>query len=209
MKKIILTVLIFGLAAMLSGCGPLIGLFVVPLIPKPVIKAEYEMESKKVLVWVDIEINMESNPALRRELSERIEKELMDRKLAKSVVGYGSMHNIRIEQDSDLDLTVEAIGKRCGADQVLHVVVEQFGLKHVAGKEYNDPIVSGTAQLIDVETGQRLWPTDQMTKAFYAQENFSTGDETFRVNEIISKLCIKATFEITKYFYDRKGRHTR
>ena len=76
--KAIKNVFCFAILLALSGCGPIYGIFIDPLVPKPKIPAEHDISNKTVLIWVDDTACETPRAILRRELTQQIQQVLKD-----------------------------------------------------------------------------------------------------------------------------------
>ncbi len=190
-----------------AGCGPIYGIFIEPIRPKPKIPAEHNLRDKKVLVWVergDEHAFGGEGAVLRYELTMKLHDELKKHKAADALVAYDEIARYRHHNPDWAAENLRDIGSYFKADEVLYVLIEHFQLRHAAGHDYYDAGVSGQCKVIDVESGKRLWPRNETHRRFAATGQITSGSgQIFEASEV-RKLCQDAAARIAIHFYTHK-----
>ena len=193
----------------LGGCGLIggfYGIFIDPLIPAPQIKAEHDMREQRVLVWVDDFATVDQHPQLRSELTRQITRELTDNKAAKSVVEYADVTRWRDRHADFSMMSLAELGEQLDADEVLHVWIEKFQYHHEAGTGYYRTNMTGSAKVIDVGTGQQVWPMDQTHRPFARVGNLTEGTGPMFEKKLVRELSATIAQEISRCFYKHASR---
>lgn len=192
------------LATLLTGCGPFYGLFIAPLIPKKKVMAEHEMQGKNVLVWVEISATTEHSPILRRELTLKLKEELILNEAVGKIIDYNRLVQFRHRNPRLAELSIKELGDKFQANEVLYILINKYKLKHEAGEGYYHASSGGYVKVIDVATGQRLWPTGQNHRFFHVDGGVTMGAGQQFENEQVRKLCTSTAKKIAPFFYEHK-----
>ena len=202
--KLICAVMLLAMLLSVGGCARLYAIFIGPLIPPPKVEAEHLFGEKTVLVWVDISATTEQNSSLRRDLTENLLDHLYEKEALINTIGYEQIKMVRHSQPDLSGKTVQDLGKKFEADEVLYVLINQFKLHHEAGESYFLTQASGYAKVIDVASGNRLWPANQISRPFNAQEQFTSGEGLAFEKEQVHKLCLDIVGRIAPAFYEHR-----
>jgi hypothetical protein len=195
----------FAILLTLAGCGPIYGIFIDPLVPKPKIPAEHDIAGKKVLVWVDDTACKTPNAIVRRELTQQIRQTLSEHHAVGSVIDYENIVQFRRKHPDLSELTIQQLGQTSHADEVLYVMIDNFSLHHEAGEGFYDTNMSGYCKIVNAADGKHLWPAEQMSRQFNAKGRFSNDDEPDMENKLIRELCREAAEEIALSFYKHQA----
>ncbi|MCF7958230.1 MAG: hypothetical protein K9M57_07280 [Phycisphaerae bacterium] len=198
-------IMLITLAAALvacSGCGPIYGIFIGPLIPEPTVPAEYDMAGQNVLIWIDDSGLTKHAPTLRRELTLQISRELQARKAVGSTVDYDQVVRFRQTQSNLAGLTTQQLGEMNQADAVLYILVNTLNMQHEAGEGYYDTRMTGYSKVVASASGQRVWPSGQTYKPFETTQKFSTGSGPEYERGLLKKLCKDVSVRIVLPFYE-------
>lgn len=140
-----------------SGLGRLAWMFEQP----QKVKALYTPPpGKTILVFVDDILNPLQYQPIKGELTERLNAELVQKKIAGDTVPYEAIVEWTARTRNLERLSVSEIGQALKADLVLYVHLDKFSVKD----DEQGPLWHGqmgtTIRLVDVHVG-RLWPTDR------------------------------------------------
>jgi len=203
-KWVFPAVAVLLISSLFSGCGPFYGIFIQPLTPKPKVAAEHKMNDKRLLIWVDDYSSQQPNPTLRRELSTQLQQELLQHQAAGSIIDYIDTAQFRYRQPDFARLTIQQLGQKNQADEVLYLLIEKFDLFQDADKGFYQASLSGYAKVIDVATGNRLWPADRNHTPF-SDENQLTGESGSTLEDkLIQQLAQKLAQQLASFFYDHQ-----
>jgi len=205
-RPLLISLLLLSVAS-LAGCGllgGLYGVFIDPLIPRTPIPAEHDMSEKNVLVWVDYQAALDTNHMLRRELTEHVRQELTDNHAVASAVDYQQIAQYRLLHPEIMQMTIQQLGQQFKVDQVMYLLVDNFELAHEAGPGYYKPTVTGYLKILDVESGKRLWPTNQTQHPYTYDTGFSEAQNDLQQQRMIRELCQKTAQSLALFFYEHR-----
>jgi hypothetical protein len=94
------------------------------------------------------------------------------------------------------------IGKALGADYVLAFDIQSFELQPLAVMDYYKGSLLATSKLIDIKTGQKLWPKSEDARKIHVGIDLDVKGRQL----VIDKLSSAAAHCVTRYFYDCKYR---
>ena len=195
------------LAIALGGCNvtdTLYAIFIAPLIPAPTVKTEYSLEDKTILIWIDDTAIEPKHHSLRRELTQELRKHLEEHEAIGGAVAYAKITQFRMAHPEFIDMSIQELGKRLQAQQVMYLFINQFQFRHEAGEGYYQPSLSGSCKIVDVSTGQRVWPNDQSYQSFAVNQPMLEGKDAEFEDGLIQKLGADVAQEIAPYFYKHK-----
>jgi len=159
------------------------------------------MTDQHVLIWVDDTYLGSNNHLLRRELTRQLTEHLIDKKADHKVVDYPRIARFRQESPDFVDMTIQQLGRRFNADQVLYVYLDKFQFHHEAGKGFYRPKLTGSAKVIDSATGKRLWPIEQSFRSFSLEGELAQGQGAAFEDQQVKQLCESAAEQIGPFFY--------
>lgn len=201
-------IICFGLAlaGLLSGCQTIGGLYSIlidPLIPPKLIAAEHDMHDKTVLVWVDDPRVDSQYVLLRRTLTEQLQRELLAKEAVGEVVDYERIARFRVTHPDYARMSIEELGKKFQADEVLYVFVNDFSWAHDAGKGFYHPRLDGYFKVVDSqEGGERLWPKDRTHQTYTYKGRLEEGrGETFEKN-LLKSFSQTVAERLAIHFYE-------
>ena len=206
-KRILLFILLFYLTTILVGCNipnTLYAIFIAPLIPPPTVEAEHSMADKTLLIWIDDTAVGPKHHSLRRELTMQMRKHLEDHQAIGDTVEYLKITQFRMTHPEFIDMSIQELGKRLQAQQVMYLFINQVQFYHEAGEGYYQPSLSGSCKIVDVNLGERVWPIDQSYQSFAVTQPMIEGKGTEFEDGLIQKLGAAVAQEIGPYFYKHK-----
>jgi len=174
------------------------------------IPAEYnltEQKDKKILVLVDQPAYFATGINLRYFLTDMIIRMLQSNaKLgSEQFIDYDALAEFRANSDTFWLLTPEQVGSRLGAQLVLFVIVSDYQITLVGDTGLNNGLLEVQAAIVDVATGQRLWPTLEQAKVI--QVSFESKRQDSEAAAV--RLAVAAAHCVTRYFYNcRKDKFT-
>ncbi|MBN2511893.1 MAG: hypothetical protein JXB18_03035 [Sedimentisphaerales bacterium] len=179
-----------------SGCN-LFGFLSSPSAFEKTIKPEFELKShqaQKVYVWVEptpsSRIDVKTADLLAQSVGIQLNKKAG---IWKNNIIVGSS----LEGQKDMLIRPEALAEKAGAGLVLYIQVESFEtINHHSNKIYSGRLASRAA-LLDVKTGQVLWPANiNGLETDIAIEMMAQGEDA-----MVSRLCAAASHCIVRNFY--------
>jgi hypothetical protein len=196
-----------AMAMPLSGCA-VSAWFAAQFGPEKKVPAKYEPPAgKTILVFVDDMLHPVDYEPVKIELAEMLNKQLIDHKVAAKTIPYSRLGEFIAATPSFNSLAVGEVGRKLGADMVLYVQIDEFGLRDAAAAaELWKGRLGTTVRLVDVTKG-RLWPTDDPAghMVLPKAETQTVSDSSQARGEQISKeLAAETADKIAKLFYSHK-----
>ena len=157
--------LLIALSAILAfgstGCT-MIGWIAYQFTPLRKKEALYEFdEPMRVLVLVDDNRLLADHQPVIRRLTDKLNEQLTDNKIASDTVAYKSLLMFIARTPEYYRLSPEEVGRAMGAQVVLKVDVETFSLKDDPGSPLWKGRFQTAVSFIDIDEGL-LWPTDRI-----------------------------------------------
>ena len=137
-------------------------------------------------------------------LTEMLNDQLTANKVAAKTIPYARIAEFVGATAEFNSLAISEVGDKLGADIVLYVQIDEFGLRDPdASQELWKGRLQTTVRLVDVREG-RLWPTDRpdghMVEPMAKTRTVSDNSQTRA--EIVSKaLAAETADRIARYFY--------
>jgi len=201
-RRIVLLTLLAGLAAAMGGCAFFSWLVNVMAPPKGV-SAEYKLAAgEKVLVFVDDLGKPVRYEQIKRMLTEKINRLLLENKAVGEVVPYEDIFRMAAGRPDFNRLGIANIARELGAGQAVYVLLKEFKLK-------DDPQFSlwhgklKVAVLVVDLKGKVLWPLDSpkghqpKTVVTTEVDNPSSAYGT----KVATELADKMALNVARLFY--------
>ena len=186
----------------LAGCQ--IAGFIMETFEK--VPAAYEPEDRKTVVVIDDPNDILPTARTRGVIAQTIGRDLETQEVITDFVPPGDVDHLRLNNDEFDNWPIDRIGKETDAEQVLYVLIENFGLRGSGqGHQTYRPIASARVKLVDVTSGVRLFPGGNasghpvIARMSYKQNAIDT--EATRV-EIRQQLAARLADRISKLFYE-------
>jgi hypothetical protein len=188
-----------ALAAGVGGCA-LPAILAAKTVGPPKVPARYIPPKTPMLVMVE---NYNTGAGIdAQQLARYIETEITANKIA-PLVDTDKLYRLR---DADIDayhqMSIQDIGKAVGAGQILYVNLITAAIDHPPGSDQVKGSVAVRVRVIDVNTGDTVWPRDardgyaMAQETPYVPETSEAADMTIR-----QKLCQSMATEIGRLFY--------
>ncbi|MCP4376243.1 MAG: hypothetical protein GY794_08735 [bacterium] len=158
-QQIILILLLMVMGTTLSGCTGIAWLASV-FVPPKTTPAVYELSpDKKVLVLVDDLGKPVRYEQIKRLLTEKVNRLLLDNKAVKKVVSYQDVFRLMARRNDYHSMGIANIARELGAEQTLYIRLDEFSLK-------DDPNISlwhgklGVSVKVVDNEGNVKWPVN-------------------------------------------------
>jgi hypothetical protein len=200
MKKL-LVICLFGMLLCCGGCKAVAALST-PTQWEIKIPAEYDMggnKPQKMLVLVEQPSLTAAEVNIRIYLTQAIESFMAEKVgiKAKAFVPYQKLADMRSGSAEFASLSPAEVGKALGANMVLYVVIDNFGLYGLSDAGYYRGQLDTRSGLYDVASGQMLWPQAGELKA--ASVGFEMQKEQEKAARRLASSMAKC---IVRNFYD-------
>jgi len=212
MRRSLRTAALTGMLAALAMCHGSCMLFAwmaAQFAPPKKVAAQFEPpKGKALLVFVDDILNPVSYEPVKIELTRRLNENLVAHDVAGKTISYDRLADLVASTPDFNLLAVSEVGQKLGADLVLYVRIDSFGLKDKAADQLWRGELAVTVRLVDVTQG-RLWPKNR--PAGYSMPAVETptavqSSET-QEQEITDALAAQMADQIAKLFYKHETPH--
>jgi len=201
MRKV---VIVFAVAlGVLSGACQMVGIMGSKSYHEQKIPAELVLKDYAnggVLVFVEEGGGASGELDLRSGLSEIVSTFLVKKARinSKYLVEQSKLLQLRSERDDFSRLSPAEIGSAAGAGVVLYVLIEDYKLYSMAGRDYYEGSLITRSILFDTASGRVLWPRLGDGRVVRAKVELETAGRAAALNRLIN-----ATAHcITRSFYD-------
>lgn len=147
-------------AAVGGGCGQLGTLFMPD--PRPLVPAQFKLTEGKIVVLIDdYRVRLEQ-ANIKEHIADKVVELLKSSRAARKAkfLPYKNLRSVKTESPTGKKYSIKRIGEDLGADVVLYVDITQFDLEGDPQSPLILPQGQAHIKVIEVETGDRLWPID-------------------------------------------------
>jgi hypothetical protein len=145
------------LSFLAAGCTTA-GALTHKLMGPPPVPAQYTPEKEPMLVLVENYRNPSAALSDAQRLEDRINEQITQYKIA-PLTDPAKLDALR-NQGGFSTMTIPAVGRACGAKQVLYVNVRKFSVEGTVGAEMLKGTADMSVRVVDVESGSNRWPAD-------------------------------------------------
>ena len=196
-----LTLLVLA-CAVIGGCTGLAWLANAFAPPKEV-PAVFELEpTGKVLVLVDDMGKPVRYERIKRLLTEKINRLLMENEAAEKVVSYGDVFRFIASRNNFNRMGVADVARELGATQTIYVYLDEFSLKDDPGISLWSGKLGVLVRVVDME-GATKWPIERPAGHRPKLATSPQVDDTSptRGEKIAIELADKMAARVAKLFY--------
>ncbi len=190
-----------------AGCK-----YAVLLLPDPHEKtqAEYQLpKNKKIAILVDDYLSPIGNPSQRLNLAKKIAQNLIDSGAlrAGNLIDSQKVFDTPADSPEGKKLSIQHIGRKVGADDILYVNIIDFNLQSDPENPLIVPKAKAYVKVIEVETGERLWPIDLAGRAVETKGRME-GDvaEDADKTQFADKLIDELSATVAELFFEHTNR---
>lgn len=202
--------LLIGASLSLGACN-IIGPVAAVVTPPPTVPAEYTLQDRPTVVFIDDRENVVNPISFRRMIADKISEDLMVKKLVTHTIRPHDAMAIASRQDSRTAvMSIDEIGRAVGAEQVLYVQMVTF-VDNFDGQTPRGMAVC-RVRLIDVQNRKRLYPAEDADVP-YRQVEIMTGElseDLYRSRaarmQIYEMLAQELGASVAKLFYKHEPR---
>ena len=201
-RQIIGIVLLATMGAAVGGCTMFAWLVNVMIPPKDV-RTAYELApSGKVLVLVDDLGKPVRYEQVKRLLTEKINRLLLDNKAAEKVVSYQDVFRLTASQKNFNRMGIANIARELGASQAIYVYLEEFSLKDNPNISLWHGKLGVSVRVVDIE-GNTKWPIDHPSghKPEAAETPQVDDPSPTHGEKIATELADEMALKIARLFY--------
>jgi hypothetical protein len=186
----------------LQGCTAL-GVAAYKLHGPPKVPAEYVPEPKPMLVLVENYQHQSSVNAHADLLGRMLVKELEARRVA-PIVPLDRLQELRDARPRDFQtMSMSTIGREIGAEQILYVQLHNSDVTPMAGGNALTGQTSASVKVVDVATGDTLWPGGIAAEAGHpvaAATKLGTSNGG-NIQDVRQRMYVDLSHQIARLFY--------
>jgi hypothetical protein len=198
------SVLLTALFITTGGCS-MLGAGLAKTIGDPSIPAQYTLQQTPLVIMVENYRNPDLSAADAELLARTLYKKLDAKKLA-PLVPYEKILNLRNLRPADFrKMSVAAIGRDVGADQILYIDFQAGGLVAEGSGNVYQGKATVLVKVIDAKTGESRWPIEAAEgRIVTAETNLTQGTDTRNAGRVRIALYDKLADTIARLFYKYK-----
>lgn len=208
--SIFITPLMLACVILSGGCN-IVGPVAAAVAPPPTVAAEYTLQDRPTVVFIDDRENVVNPISFRRVIADKVSEDLMTKKiLSRTIRPHDALAVASHYDRSNQVMPIDAIGRAVGAEQVLYIEMVAF-VDHI---DRNTPrgYASARVRVIDVENRKRLYPPEDADVP-YRQIDVMTGEmkpEAYHTRatrmQVFDTLAKETGSTVAKLFYKHEQR---
>jgi len=201
-RPVILIALLAAMGAAVGGCN-ILGYMVNVMMPPKSVPAAYRLApGGKVLVLVDDLGKPVRYEQIKRLLTEKVNRLLLDNKAADQVVSYQDVFRLTASRKDFNRLGIANITRELGANQTIYIYLDEFSLKDDPGISLWHGKLGVSVRVVDIE-GNTKWPVDRPSgHKPEAAETPQVDDPSPTYGaKIAAELAEEMSLKIAKLFY--------
>ena len=209
-NKIVLLLSSLAIAfAHLSGCNVVTPIAYAIHGPEKVMPAFNLSEHAKTVIFVDDPSSQITQRRLRYTIADRATKELLAKRVLVDMLDpRGILTAASNERHGDL-MSIAELGKSVGADIVIYAVITDFSMSPETGSYI--PRTTMRIKIIDVATGERIWPSSEkghLANIQIPQKPGSYPNTTGDKLEVQQQLAQRTGLGLAQLFYKHEIQET-
>lgn len=167
----------------------------------PKVQALYTPTTRPTAVLVDSRNQRGVDSALRDQLASLLTVELEDRKVV-PVVAFHRIYDLRHADPRGFrQLKVDEVGRRVGAEQVIYVEILESDFVPTSAGMLLKGSLTAVVRVVDVETGDVLWPTTMSEGYMVAVETPFQERRAASADAVREAVCRLMADRIARLFY--------
>ncbi len=185
-----------------GGCN-VVGFMGSPTAHEKKVPAEYKLRGteSRVLVFVDQARSSTVGFQVRGALDEAVAGYLVNKVRVDENDIIASSGYTSSGLDAYSGLSPAQIGKKVGADLVLYIRIDKYGLNEMDRRGYYDGALITRSVLVDVDSAKVVWPASKEARLIRIKVELETGGR----EDASDRLMLGTAHCITRYFYDCPG----
>ncbi|MBL0927471.1 MAG: hypothetical protein IBJ11_07450 [Phycisphaerales bacterium] len=202
-RPLIAAILLGASLGALAGCNVVAGAAYLVEGP-PKIERVFELQKDRTTVVFVDDVN---NRIPRRSLRDLIGRAAEEEMLAQKVVAEGKMlssvsaRRAASNETSENRLSIADVGRRVGADVVVHVSMDTWALAQEGAMR---PTATANVRIIDARKNERIWPAENAYRLNVEIADLQQGGTSFSASDrsaMEEKLARRFGLQIARMFY--------
>lgn len=176
--------------------------------------AEYTLEDRSTVVFVDDRANVIGRTTTRRMIGEQITRDLIANELITEAISSNDALRLARQESDDAPMSIDQIGARLGAEQVIYVEILQF--QSMADPYTPRPVAACRVRVIDVLNRRRLFPDPDAPDAARGPGRTlnvtlrEVSEELYRsptgIRQLEESLAVAVGIDVARLFYKHTPR---
>ncbi|MFQ5411775.1 MAG: hypothetical protein ACE5EC_05740 [Phycisphaerae bacterium] len=194
------------LAASSSGCQQM-AIVWANLTGGETIEAQYTLTKGPLFVFIDDRDGLVDEPKAIREVHATISEIFRKENVNHRVIPFADWRHLQQSERKYRGMTIQAVGEKLGADQVLYVRIDQFSLQSEAGAPLFKGEFIARVKVLSTEREVsviRLWPREERGHRVAASTRPVSTDGDKTAADVADELGKRLGWEIAGLFYDHK-----
>lgn len=197
--------LLLGLIAGSLGCN-IVGATVLMMHPPVMQDAEVELTEGRLAIFIEYAQPRQENAVFTQTFYDRLVEILREQEVAAQVVPLQEVLRLRQKHPDFRQWSLQRVGRKLDADQILYVRVERLSLRSAPGQPLLEPVAELRMKLIDpraIATPARLWPprNEPEGRAIHRARQTREAADSVLLDAETVKLAKDAAWLAAKPFY--------
>lgn len=193
---------LMGLLAMSTGGCLAAGVVAYAASGPPKVEAAYRPTTRPTAVLVEHTSTRGAPGGVRDLVASFLVAELREHKVA-PIVDFHRVYDLRqLDPRAFRAMTVDEIGRRVGAEQVIYVEIFEADFVPALSGALVKAAMSVGVRVVDVETGELMWPTSmEEGHRLVIESPYHERTTTLSPDEVKEQTCRLAARQIARLFY--------
>ncbi len=189
-----------------SGCAHLALLLSPDLREK--VNAEYKLPGGKIVLIVDDYMVETANETIKDRIATSAIELMMANKASRRAefIPYSKVQSVSMTGSDGTRYSLQNLGKKIGGETVIYINIVQFDLNPDEDIPLIEPVGRAQVKVVDVESGDRLWPIDIAGRTVQVHGKRDTEDvESADRQKWNRKLADMIAQVVAELFYDHRA----
>jgi hypothetical protein len=179
------------------------------VLPRPKIPAVFDPPDQPTIVLVDDPHHLLPNVQLMSLIAGRAASDLEENDVISQIVPHTLVEELRAREPDFVRWPIDRVGRQVGARQVVYVLIEGYDMLETDTSEIYRPTASVRVKIVDVATGQRLFPQSDalgypvtVQKHYRDAHDVGVGDSAIMARQLADRVGE----DLALLFYEHKQR---
>ncbi len=171
-----------------------------------VVEAKYELTTEPLLILIDDNESLVSEPRALRHVHKKISEEFLEMNANRRVVPFEDWQALQRSAKNYDKLSIRQVGEKLGAKQVLYIRVKRFTLHAEPGAPLFKGDFSARVKVLTTERKPdvRLWPRDEAGHRISVSTEAIPTDGDKSAGDVAEELADKLGHATAKLFYQHR-----
>lgn len=213
MIRIVILVCVLAVLLLLTGGCNILAPIAFVAAPEPTVEAQYPLEDRATVVFIDDRSNVVNPVSLRNVIAEKTSSMLMDEEVVTDMIRPRDAAALAVSRDRANELlAIDDIGREVGADVVIYVRMRAF-TPQIDRWSYRAGAVADV-KVLDVVSQQRLFPPPGGNEDTFAVRTIinDINPDLYRSRssrlQILEMLALELGDDIARLFFKHRPKDT-